>query len=99
MLNEGEINGVRLFSADWAAEAAKQNTSSNQPAYGYQWWLNAGNKALRWPSLPSDSFAAMGNRQQLVMVIPSEDVVIVRLGWTAGRYPDDENFRRILEAL
>jgi hypothetical protein len=41
----------------------------------------------------------MGNRQQLVMVIPSEDVVIVRLGWTAGRYPDDENFRRILEAL
>jgi len=99
MLNEGEINGVRLFSADWAAEATKQNTSSNQPAYGYQWWLNAGNKALRWPSLPSDSFAAMGNRQQLVMVIPSEDVVIVRLGWTAGRYPGDENFRRILEAL
>lgn len=99
MLNEGEINGERLFSAYWAAEATKQNTSSNQPAYGYQWWLNAGNKALRWPSLPSDSFAAMGNRQQLVMVIPSEDVVIVRLGWTAGRYPDDENFRRILEAL
>ena len=99
MLNEGEINGERLFSADWAAEATKQNTSSNEPAYGYQWWLNAGNKALRWPSLPSDSFAAMGNRQQLVMVIPSEDVVIVRLGWTAGRYPDDENFRRILDAL
>ena len=99
MLNEGEINGERLFSADWAAEATKQNTSSNEPAYGYQWWLNAGNKALRWPSLPSDSFAAMGNRQQLVMVIPSEDVVIVRLGWTAGRYPDDANFRRILEAL
>ena len=99
MLNEGEINGERLFSADWADEATKQNTSSNQRAYGYQWWLNAGNKALRWPSLPSDSFAAMGNRQQLVMVIPSEDVVIVRLGWTAGRYPDDENFRRILEAL
>jgi len=99
MLNEGEINGERLFSADWAAEATKQNTSSNEPAYGYQWWLNAGNKALRWPSLPSDSFAAMGNRQQLVVVIPSEDVVIVRLGWTAGRYPDDANFQRILEAL
>ena len=99
MLNEGEINGERLFSADWADEATKQNTSSNQRAYGYQWWLNAGNKALRWPSLPSDSFAAMGNRQQLVMVIPSEDVVIVRLGWTAGCYPDNENFRRILEAL
>ena len=97
MLNEGEINGERLFSADWVAKATKQNTSSNQPAYGYQWWLNAGNNALRWPSLPSDSFAAMGNRQQLVMVIPSEDVVIVRLGWTAGRYPGDENFRRILE--
>ena len=99
MLNAGEINGRRLFSADWVERATQQNASLNQPAYGYQWWLNAGNQSLRWPSLPEDSFAAMGNRQQLVMVIPSADMVIVRLGWTAGRYPDNENFKRILDAL
>jgi len=99
MLNAGEINGQRLFSADWVDRATQRNGSLNHPAYGYQWWLNAGNPSLRWPSLPKDSFAAMGNRQQLVMVIPSADVVIVRLGWTAGRYPDNENFKRILDAL
>jgi hypothetical protein len=99
MLNTGEINGGRLFSADWVDRATQQNASLNHPAYGYQWWLNAGNQSLRWPSLPEDSFAAMGNRQQLVMVIPSADMVIVRLGWTAGRYPDNENFKRILDAL
>jgi CubicO group peptidase (beta-lactamase class C family) len=99
MLNAGEINGQRLFSADWVDRATLQNGSLNHPAYGYQWWLNAGNPSLRWPSLPKDSFAAMGNRQQLVMVIPSADVVIVRLGWTAGRYPDNENFKRILDSL
>jgi hypothetical protein len=41
----------------------------------------------------------MGNRQQLVMVVPSRDVVIVRLGWTAGSYPDNDNFARLLGAL
>lgn len=99
MLNAGEINGQRLFSTDWVDRATQHNASLNHPAYGYQWWLNAGNQSLRWPSLPQDSFAAMGNRQQLVMVIPSADVVIVRLGWTAVRYPDNENFKRILDAL
>jgi len=99
MLNAGEINGQRLFSAEWADRATQRNGSLNHPAYGDQWWRNSGNPSLRWPSLPKDSFAAMGNRQQLVMVIPSADVVIVRLGWTAGRYPDNENFKRILDAL
>ncbi len=99
MLNNGEINGQRVFAEDWVARATAPNNSSNYPAYGYLWWLNAGNEALSWPDLPSDSYSAMGNRQQLVMVVPSADVVIVRLGWTAGHYPDNENFAQILNAL
>jgi hypothetical protein len=44
-------------------------------------------------------FYANGNRQQLVMVFPSHEAILVRLGWTAGRYPVAQNFSRILEAL
>jgi hypothetical protein len=73
------------------------NTSANEPRYGYQFWLNGGGKELRWPDLPADAYAMMGNRQQVVMIIPSLDTVIVRLGWTQGEYPLSANFASLLQ--
>ena len=99
MLNNGVINGKRIFAEDWVARATTPNDSENFRAYGYQWWLNDGDAQRAWPDLPADSYAAMGNRKQLVMVVPSADAVIVRLGWTAGQYPDSQNFARLLDAL
>jgi CubicO group peptidase (beta-lactamase class C family) len=99
MLNGGVLNGHRLVSEAWIARATSPNQSENDKAYGYQWWLNRGNESLRFPELPEDVYYANGNRQQLVMVFPSQQAVIVRLGWTSGRYPVAENFARILEAL
>ena len=55
-----------------------------------------GGSELRWPQLPQDSYAMMGNRQQTVMIVPSQNVVLVRLGWTAGSYPMPENFADLL---
>jgi len=40
-----------------------------------------------------------GNRQQTVMVIPSRDVVLVRLGWSAGDYPMPAHFAKLLQQL
>lgn len=99
MVNGGEINGQRIVSEDWIARATAANGTENQKAYGYQWWLNKGNAALRWPDLPEDAYAAQGNRQQNLMVIPSQNLVIVRLGWTAGRYPINERFSEIMSAI
>jgi CubicO group peptidase (beta-lactamase class C family) len=98
MLQNGEINGHRLVSEDWVARATAPNQSENDRAYGYQFWLNQGNEQLRYRDLPPDAYFANGNRQQLVMIIPSADTVIVRLGWTGGRYPVNENFSEILAA-
>jgi CubicO group peptidase (beta-lactamase class C family) len=99
MLNGGTLNGQRIVSADWVERATTPNSSSNNRSYGYQWWLNAGDATLSFPTLPEDAFNASGNREQTVMVFPSEDTVIVRLGWTAGNYPEGLRFRRILDAL
>ncbi len=99
MLNGGRINGQRIVTEAWVQRATSPNNSANDKAYGYQWWLNRGNEELRFPSLPEDVYYANGNRQQLVMVFPSQNAVIVRLGWTAGRYPASENFGRILDVL
>ena len=99
MLQGGVINGQRLVSEDWVRRATTPNESANDRAYGYQFWLNRGNDSLRFQDIPEDAYYANGNRQQLVMVLPSLDAVIVRLGWTSGRYPVNENFSRILAEL
>ena len=97
MLNGGTLNGHRVVTPQWVARATAPNNSHNEKAYGYQFWLNQGNSELRWPDLPTDSFAAMGNRKQVVMVIPSENTVIVRLGWTHGSYyPTNDNLSALL---
>jgi CubicO group peptidase (beta-lactamase class C family) len=95
MLNGGEINGARLVTEDFVARSVEPNSSENERAYGYQWWLNRGDGKLRWPSLPLNAYAAMGNRDQRVTVLPDEDIVIVRLGWSAKEYIDNRNFSEI----
>ena len=99
MLNNGMINGQRVSREDWVQRSTTPNKTENEKAYGFLWWLNQGDANLRWPDLPEDTFMANGNRQQMLAVVPSADVIIVRLGWTAGSYPTNSQFAEILESL
>lgn len=98
LLRGGEINGKRLYSKDWHRQSLAPNSSVNERAYGFKLWLNSGDDELRWPDLPVDSFALKGNRKQLVMVIPSKDLVFVRLGWSPGDYPENDNVALLIQA-
>ncbi|WP_066018565.1 serine hydrolase domain-containing protein [Endozoicomonas atrinae] len=99
MANNGEINGQKLLPDDWVSAAKTPNTSDNEKSYGYQFWLNQGDEQLRWPSLPVDAYAMLGNRKQSVMIIPSTNTVLVRLGWTSGDYPMEDNYKVLLDAI
>jgi len=99
MVADGVHAGERLLSADWVRRATQPNSSGNEPRYGYQFWLNAGGDKPRWPDLPADAFAMQGNREQIVMMIPSRNLVLVRLGWTAVRYPYNATFSKLLSAI
>jgi CubicO group peptidase (beta-lactamase class C family) len=98
MLDGGILNDHRLLARDWVTRATLPNAALNDPRYGYQFWLNAGSDQPRWPGLPMDAYAMMGNRGQVVMIIPSTRTVIVRLGWSAVDYPVDERFSSLLAA-
>jgi CubicO group peptidase (beta-lactamase class C family) len=78
-LNDGVWNGQRLLPRGWVryvSTPAPAQPAEPRPGYGAQWWLyNA-----RFPELPDDAFAALGNRGQYLLVIPSENLVIVRRG-------------------
>ena len=97
-LNAGE---APLLDPAWLAHAVRPNGSDNDPRYGYQLWLNHRSNRLPplHPRLPTDSFFMLGNREQKLMVAPSHDAVIVRLGWSASPYPVEDRFGEILQAL
>lgn len=101
MLGKGEINGQRLLSEDWVSRAVQPNQSLNDQAYGYQFWLNSGSAESkpRWSDLPADAYAALGNRKQVMMMIPSQNLLILRLGWSESGYPTNDNFAQLLQAV
>ena len=77
-LHKGNWNGDQLFNESWAKYVATPTEGSNG-GYGGHFWLNAGG---RYPDAPKDMYAANGFQGQKVFIIPSRDLVIVRLGLT-----------------
>ena len=86
-LQGGTWNGDQLLPEDWVAwstEPVDVKVEGDHP-YGAQWWLNEGaDGELRMPTAPADAFWASGNEGQQVVVLPSQDMVVVRLGLTTG---------------
>lgn len=86
MLNKGSWQGKRILSEEWVTFATAPGTAAPKGEYGAQWWLNAGNpnnaKDKLFSKLPNDAFYAGGFEGQWILVIPSKDLVIVRLGFT-----------------
>ncbi|NKC01086.1 MAG: serine hydrolase [Pseudomonadales bacterium] len=98
-LNQGTLDGEQIVHPDWIAASIESNTSGNNQAYGYQVWLNNHPRKPRYPDLPRDAYSMQGNRGQVVMILPTESVVIVRLGWSPTAYPTNQNFAQLLDAL
>jgi CubicO group peptidase (beta-lactamase class C family) len=100
MLEDGVVGDQQLLPVGWTRRATAPNRSDNDPRYGYQFWLNAGGEEFRWPDLEPGAYAMMGNRSQVVMMLPEHDAVVVRLGWTGvDEYPYNDRIARIQDAL
>jgi CubicO group peptidase (beta-lactamase class C family) len=84
-LDDGVWQGERLLPPGWVEASVTPVASATETPYGYQLWLNQGpDGSLRMPSVPADAFWASGNEGQQVVVIPSEGLVVVRLGFSGA---------------
>ncbi|MDP3500955.1 MAG: serine hydrolase [Myxococcales bacterium] len=67
---------------------------------GYMWWLNrapADGVEKPWKDAPDDTYVALGHWGQRIIVIPSEDLVIVRNGDDRqGSIPVNELVKNVL---
>lgn len=83
-LQDGVWNGERLLPEGWVEYTATPTPKAPQGHYGAQFWLNAGepdDPADRsMPRVPADLLMASGFSGQHVIVAPSKNAVIVRLG-------------------
>ncbi|HLU63411.1 MAG TPA: serine hydrolase [Protaetiibacter sp.] len=101
-LQNGEWNGEQLLPEDWMATSLSlvDHELSDDPGYGMGWRTNVlPDGTLRWPGLPEDAFSANGHDGQLMLVIPSEGLVVVRLGFTPAASASDTVVQLAAEAL
>ncbi len=87
-LQDGIWGDRRLLPPGWVRHGTTA-TPGSQGSYGAHWGLNQGG---RHPDLPRDAFHAEGFGGQLVLVVPSRNAVIVRLGQTPGNDFDVNRF-------
>ncbi len=95
-LNDGIWDGERILPKGWVAYTATPAKGSDGD-YGAQFWLNAGGE---YPKSPKNMFYCDGYQGQYVYILPSQDLVIVRMG-LAG-YPTfdaDSMISGIVESL
>jgi CubicO group peptidase (beta-lactamase class C family) len=94
-LAKGVWDGTPILS-DTAYYRQMVNTSQTiNKSYGYLWWLNGKGQHML-PTLqvsfpsdlilngPDDMFSALGKNDQKIYVIPSQNMVVIRMGDAAG---------------
>lgn len=89
-LNKGKWNNEQIINESFFNESITSSQNIN-PSYGYLWWLNGktsymipGGQTVYQGALvtnaPVDMYAAMGASDQRIYVIPSKNMVVIRMG-------------------
>jgi CubicO group peptidase (beta-lactamase class C family) len=91
VLNKGIWQNDTIFKDKAYFDAMSQSSQTLNKSYGYLWWLN-GKGQIVYPGLaasfnkdlvpdaPKDMFAALGKNDQKLYVIPSQNMIVVRMG-------------------
>lgn len=84
-LQDGQWGGQQLLPAGWMATSttAQKVPTTEDPGYAAGWWANRlPDGSLVEPLLPADTYWASGHDGQRLYVVPSEKLVVVRLGFS-----------------
>lgn len=97
-LQDGVWNGERILPegyADFVSTLAPAWEADGRPIYGGLFWINgAGNFPI-----PTEAYYMAGAGGQYTIMIPSHDLVVVRLGHYSGARPGGEDLNRALALL
>ena len=78
LLDGGRWQGAQIVDPDWIDYMRRHTPESGSAGYGAGIWLNGAASARA--ELPEDTYLMRGFQGQYVFVVPSERLVVVRLG-------------------
>lgn len=85
-LRGGVWDGERVLPEGWVDFGRTPGPAQNTDTYGAQWWLTPAHgpgrpgRSLITDNSMSNAFSAQGYEGQIIVVVPSKDLVMVRLG-------------------
>jgi CubicO group peptidase (beta-lactamase class C family) len=97
MLQRGDWDGRQLVEPGWVDRVtayagmplAPRPPGNPQPPSGLGWWLNSDGV---WPQVPRDAFSGAGAGQQVLLVVPSLELIVVRNGAAMSTAAEPEKF-------
>jgi CubicO group peptidase (beta-lactamase class C family) len=94
-LQDGVWNGERLLPEGWVDLVRTPAPAWEKPEYGAMFWLN---RTGAWP-VPADAYYMSGAGGQNTIVIPTHELVVVRMGHYKGEAAGEEALKRALAVL
>ena len=97
-LQDGVWNGERILPEGYAkfvSTLAPAWKADGRPVYGGFFWIN-GDSTL---NVPRDAYHMSGAGGQTTLIVPSHDLVVVRIGAYRGQAPGGRAFNRALALL
>ncbi|PWC03469.1 serine hydrolase domain-containing protein [Agromyces badenianii] len=101
-LQNGEWNGEQLLPDDWMERSLTnvEHEETDDPGYAMGFRTNVlPDGGLRWPELPEDTFHMSGHDGQKVIMVPSENLVVVRMGFTPAVDDDASEVQLVADAI
>ncbi len=95
-LRRGYWQEQPIVPASWL-ELAPRSSQELNPNYGYTFWTNA--QGSQWPNVPRDAFAFQGFASNRCYIVPSLDLVVVRLGYAPVGWPEGALLPAVVAAV
>lgn len=91
----GVWNGEQILPENWVS-MTREEAKGSEGKYGAQFWLNI--NGAKHPNAPYDMFSANGFQGQKVAIFPSQDLIIVRLGFNSD-FDFDTLFTEVIGSI
>jgi CubicO group peptidase (beta-lactamase class C family) len=96
LMQNGRWADDEVVPSSWIEKATKPSQTLN-PEYGFTFWVNT--DGTRWPGLPVDMFSLEGYNTNRCYVIPSKELVVVRVGSGPNQWNEQLFIKQVLKAI
>jgi CubicO group peptidase (beta-lactamase class C family) len=102
-MNKGVAGGSRVLPEGWVKQSVTPTKASSVDndsyAYGLHFWTNAhANGKLVHKFLPKDTFFSLGHNGQILMMIPSKKIILIRMAHDTDKLNHGEFFKKFWTA-